>query len=216
LFGTIIITFFESNYFLIYISILIGLIKTDNEYTINFIHQTSGFFYTLLYRGVIYMSIDIIVIYSFSFLLLFISFIKNKQKTFKALIKAKNTFVKLMPVLLPLFLFIGILLTLITPELIAAIFGGENGIFGYAIALILGSITFMSPFVAYPLGAELIEKGASIPLVAGFLVTLMSVGLVYFSMESKMFNKKVTIYRNVVSFIGAIVVIIVVILVGVS
>lgn len=162
------------------------------------------------------MSIDIIIIYSLAFLLLLFSFLKDKKKTGKALIKAKNTFIKLMPVLLPLFLFIGILLTIITPEWIATIFGQESGIFGYIIALILGSITFMSPFVAYPLGAELINQGASIPLVAGFLVTLMSVGLVYFSMESKMFNKKVTIYRNLVSFIGAILVILVVILVGVS
>jgi hypothetical protein len=43
----------------------------------------------------------------------------------------------------------------------------------------------------------------------------MSVGLVYFAMESKMFNKKVAIYRNIVSFIGAILVILVVMLVGV-
>ena len=161
------------------------------------------------------MTIDTIIIYSLTFVLLVLSFIKNKQKTKKALIKAKNTFIKLMPVLLPLFLFIGIILTLVTPEFISQTMGEESGIFGYFIGLFLGSITFMSPFVAYPLGSDLIAQGASVPIVAGFLVTLMSVGLVYFAMESKMFNKKVAIYRNLVSFIGAILVILVVILVGV-
>ena len=161
------------------------------------------------------MTIDTIIIYSLAMLLLIISILKDKQKTKKALIKAKNTFIKLMPVLLPLFLFIGIILTLITPEFISKTMGEESGIFGYIIGLFLGSITFMSPFVAYPLGNDLIEQGASVPIVAGFLVTLMSVGLVYFAMESKLFNKKVAIYRNLVSFIGAILVILVVLLVGV-
>jgi uncharacterized membrane protein YraQ (UPF0718 family) len=161
------------------------------------------------------MTIDTIIIYSLAILLLIVSLIKDKQKTKKALIKAKNTFVKLMPVLLPLFLFIGIILTLITPDFISRTMGEESGLFGYIIGLLLGSVTFMSPFVAYPLGSDLIEQGASVPIVAGFLVTLMSVGLVYFAMESKLFNKKVAIYRNLVSFIGAILVILVVLLVGV-
>lgn len=161
------------------------------------------------------MTIDTIIIYSLAILLLIVSLIKDKQKTKKALIKAKNTFVKLMPVLLPLFLFIGIILTLITPDFISRTMGEESGLFGYIIGLLLGSVTFMSPFVAYPLGSDLIAQGASVPIVAGFLVTLMSVGLVYFAMESKLFNKKVAIYRNLVSFIGAILVILVVLLVGV-
>ena len=48
------------------------------------------------------------------------------------------------------------------------------------------------------------------PQVAGFLVTLMSVGFVYLAMESKLFSKKAAILRNVVSIIGAIGVILVV------
>ena len=76
--------------------------------------------------------------------------------------------------------------------------------------LIVGSITFMPPFVAYPLGVELLENGAAYPQVAGFLVTLMSVGIVYFAAESKFFSKKAAILRNVVSFIGALIVIVIV------
>jgi hypothetical protein len=43
----------------------------------------------------------------------------------------------------------------------------------------------------------------------------MSVGLVYFAMESKLFNRKVAIYRNLVSFLGAILVVLVVLWLGV-
>lgn len=161
------------------------------------------------------MPIDTIIIYSLALVLLGVSFLKDRKKTVMALKKAKKTFLKLMPVLLPLFLFVGILLTLVTPEFITRLFGAESGLVGYLLALVIGSITFMSPFVAYPLGQSLIDQGAAVPQVAAFLVTLMSVGLVYFAMESKLFNRKVAIYRNLVSFIGAILVVLVVLWLGV-
>jgi len=156
------------------------------------------------------MSIETYIIYGLAILLLVVSSIKDKNKTKKGLKKALKSFMKLMPVLIPLFLFVGILLTLITPSFISSILGENSGFLGYVIGMSIGSITFMSPFVAYPLGLELLENGAAYRQVAGLLVTLMSVGLVYFAMESKFFNKKAAIYRNVISFIGAILVVIVV------
>ncbi len=156
------------------------------------------------------MSLETIIIYGIGLLLLTISFIKDKQKTYLAIKKGFKKFKKIVPILLPLFLIVGIILTLITPVFISNILGEESGVLGYILGLTLGSITFMSPFIAYPLGAELIEQGAALPQIAGFLVTLMSVGLVYFAAESTYFNKKAAIYRNVISFIGAIVVVLVV------
>ncbi|QLY39964.1 permease [Hujiaoplasma nucleasis] len=146
------------------------------------------------------MSTETYIIYGLAIVLLLVSFFKDKEKTKKALIKAYKSFVKLMPVLIPLFLFVGILLAVITPSFISSILGEESGFLGYVIGMSIGSITFMSPFVAYP-------------QVAGFLVTLMSVGLVYFAMESKFFNKKAAIYRNIISFIGAILVVLVVVVI---
>jgi uncharacterized membrane protein YraQ (UPF0718 family) len=161
------------------------------------------------------MSVDTIIIYSLALILLGLSFVKDKQKSIQALKKARKTFMKLMPVLIPLFLFVGILLTLVTPAFISRLFGEDSGLIGYVLALVIGSITFMSPFVAYPLGQSLIDQGAAVPQVAAFLVTLMSVGLVYFAMETKLFNRKVAIYRNLVSFLGAILVVLVVLWLGV-
>ena len=125
------------------------------------------------------------IIYGLAIVLLLFSYSKDKQKTKKALKKAWMSFKKLMPLLLPLFLFIGILLALITPSFISGILGKNSGFLGYSIGMITGSITFMSPFVAYPLGKQLLENGAAYPQVAGFLVTLMSVGIVYFQVESR-------------------------------
>lgn len=156
------------------------------------------------------MSIEAIVIYSIAMILLIVSFFADKKKTLKGLKKGSKSFIKLMPVLLPLFLFIGILLAIVTPSFISTLLGEESGFLGIVLGLSIGSITFMPPFVAYPLGVELLENGGAYPQVAGFLVTVMSVGLVYYAVESKFFNKKAAIYRNLISFIGAIIVILIV------
>ncbi len=159
------------------------------------------------------MGIDLIITYIVTIVLLIMSFIVSKDKTIKGIKKGTKAFLKLMPILLPLFLFIGIMLAIVTPDFISSILGEESGFIGMLFALVVGSITFMPAFVSYPLGAQLIENGAGIAQVAAFLATLMSVGIVYYAAESKLFSKKAAIYRNVISFIGALLIILVVLVV---
>ncbi len=156
------------------------------------------------------MSIETYIIYGLAIVLIIVSSFKDLSKTKKGIKKGMKSFLKLLPVLLPLFLFIGILLAIVTPDFISSLLGEDSGIAGIILGLFLGSITFMPPFVAYPLGVELLSNGGAYPQVAGFLVTLMSVGLVYFAAESKFFSKKAAIYRNLISFVGAIIVILIV------
>ena len=156
------------------------------------------------------MSIETYVIYAIAMILLIISFIANKKKTKKGLIKSAKSFLKLLNIIIPLVLIIGILLAIISPELISSYLGEDSGIGGYLFAFIVGSITFLPAFVSYPLGAQLLEAGAGTAQVAGFLVTVMSVGIVYISAEIKYFSKKATIYRNLISLIGAVIVVLIV------
>lgn len=159
------------------------------------------------------MSIEAIIIYSLAILLTIVSFVVDKGKTIKGIKKGAKSFRKLLPTLIPLFLFVGILLAVITPAFISSLLGEESGLLGILLGLSVGSITFMPPFVAYPLGVELLDSGGAYPQVAGFLVTVMSVGLVYFAAEAKYFSKKAAIYRNAISFLGAILVILIVMVV---
>lgn len=156
------------------------------------------------------MSIETYVIYGITLILLTVSFILDKQKTIIGLKKGFKSFIKLMSILLPLILVIGILLVIISPDLISKALGEKSGMFGYLFAFVVGSITFLPAFISYPLGADLISAGAGVPQVAGFLVTVMSVGVVYISAEIKYFSVKATIYRNIVSLIGAIIVVLIV------
>ncbi|WP_105617707.1 permease [Vallitalea okinawensis] len=150
------------------------------------------------------MDISSLIMYVLAIILLIISFIKDRSKTKKAIKKGWMAFKKIVPVLVPLFLIVGIVLTVVTPDMIGSLLGEQSGFIGVLIGLVTGSIAFMPPFVTYPLGVELLDKGAGYPQVAALVTTLMAVGLVYWSAETKFFGTKSTILRNGLAFIASI------------
>jgi uncharacterized membrane protein YraQ (UPF0718 family) len=156
------------------------------------------------------MDISTLILYSTALILLVFSTIKSPNKTKKALYKGLMAFIKILPVLIPLFLIVGILLSIITPGMIKNVLGEDSGIFGIIIGMVTGSIAFMPPFVTYPLGAELLENGAGYAQVAAFVTTLMAVGFVYWTAEIKFFGKKAVVYRNGLAFVASAIVAVVI------
>ena len=77
---------------------------------------------------------------------------------------------------------------------------------GYVFGALIGSITLMPGFIAYPLCGFLIRNGVSYPIIAVFVTTLMMVGIVTIPIEKRYFGLKVTLLRNILSFIGAIII----------
>lgn len=152
------------------------------------------------------MNISTIILYAMATFFLVISLVKDRKKTVMGMKKGFMAFKKILPLLIPLFLIVGIVLTYVTPEMIRQILGEESGWIGTTLGLLLGSLAFMPPFVAFPLGAELIEKGAGFPQVAAFVTTLMGVGFVYLQAEIKFFGTGSTIRRNSLAFVAAIIV----------
>jgi uncharacterized membrane protein YraQ (UPF0718 family) len=149
------------------------------------------------------MDISIVVLYIISIGLLILSFFMDKQKTYLAIKKGWLSFKKIIPILIPLFLIVGFVLTLVTPNMIRILLGDESGILGVIAGLLVGSVAFMPPFVTFPLAAELLDQGAGFPQIAAFVTTLMGVGLVYWSAETKYFNTKSTILRNILAFVAS-------------
>lgn len=144
------------------------------------------------------------VIYLIAIIFLIVSFTKSRQKTKKALIKAWNSFKNILPLLLGVILLIGLMLAILDTKLISRIIGEKSGAFGVLLASIVGSITLIPGFIAFPTAALLLEGGAGYVQIAAFVQTLMMVGIVTLPMEIKYFNKKVAILRNVISFILSI------------
>lgn len=131
--------------------------------------------------------------------MLIFSFIKDKKKTKQALKKSYKVFLNLLPQLLSLFIIIGLILTFITPEAISKLIGESSGVIGSLIAAIIGSITLLPGFVAFPLAKNLLENGAGYSQIAVFISTLMMVGLATLPMEIKHFGVKVSVLRNLLA-----------------
>ena len=143
-------------------------------------------------------------IYLIATIFLIISFIKSRQKTKKALIKAWNSFKNILPLLLGVIFLVGLMLSILDTELISRIIGTKSGVLGVLLASVVGSVTLIPGFIAFPTAALLLEGGAGYIQIAAFVQTLMMVGIVTLPMEIKYFNKKVAALRNVLSFILSI------------
>lgn len=147
-----------------------------------------------------------IILYMLVFGLLILSFLKDKKKTEMALKKAWKAFENILPQFLSILIIIGIMLAILTPETISKLIGRQSGWLGMLMAAIVGSITLIPGFVAFPLASALLKSGAGYMQIAVFISTLMMVGIVTIPLEIKYFGKKVTILRNSMAFIFSFVV----------
>ena len=150
-----------------------------------------------------------IIIYVLALGMLLLSFLKDKQKTKIALKKAWKSFEYILPQFLSILIIIGILLAVLNPETIFQLIGQESGWLGIVIASIIGSVTLIPGFVAFPLAAALLKSGAGLTQLAVFISTLMMVGIVTIPVEIKFFGKKAAILRNALAFVFSYVVAIV-------
>jgi uncharacterized membrane protein YraQ (UPF0718 family) len=149
---------------------------------------------------------DTYILYGITVLLLIVSFFKDKKKTKMSLKKGWKAFENILPEFLVVLLLVGILLAVLNTEVISKLIGSGSGWFGVLLAAVVGSITLIPGFVAFPTAAMLLQGGAGYMQIGAFVSTLMMVGVVTMPVEMKYFGKKLTIYRNVLAFIFSFVV----------
>ena len=140
-------------------------------------------------------------IYIVTIMALGVSFFKSKEKTIKALKKAWKSFENILPQLISILLIIGFILSVLNANQISKLIGQESGWFGVFIASIIGSITLIPGFIAFPLASALLKNGAGYMQIGAFISTLMMVGIVTIPLEIKFFGKKAAILRNSLAFI---------------
>lgn len=134
------------------------------------------------------------------------SFVKSKDKTKLALKKAWKSFENILPQFLSILVIIGIILATLTPEQISRLVGSESGWLGVVVASVIGSITLIPGFIAFPLASALLKNGAGYMQIAAFISTLMMVGIVTIPLEMKYFGKKGALIRNIEAFIFSLLV----------
>lgn len=134
-----------------------------------------------------------------------VSFFKDREKTKKAIKIGYNSFIKLLPSMIPMMIGIGLILSILSPNTVSQLLGEKSGFLGTLIAMIIGSVAFMPSFVAFPLGANLLSHGAGYPQIAGFISSLMAVGFVSLGLEIKYLGKITALLRNVTALIASFV-----------
>ena len=142
-------------------------------------------------------------LYGLAIILLGISFFKDKKKTVLSLKRTWNIFINVLPQFIAILLFVGLLLALITPEIIQRIIGKESGLLGMLITSLIGAITLVPVLIAFPITAELLNNGAGITQIAVFISTLTMVGFITLPMEITYLGKKVAVFRNVLGYLFA-------------
>lgn len=145
-------------------------------------------------------------LYLITILLLIVSFYKDKQKTKKALKKAWKAFENILPEFLGVIMLVGMLLAVFNAEFISTIIGTQSGWFGVILSAVVGAITLIPGFVAFPTAAMLLENGAGYMQIGAFVSTLMMVGVVTYPVEIKYFGKSLTIARNILAFLFSFIV----------
>lgn len=115
-------------------------------------------------------------------------------------------FINLLPALITMLALVSVLFFTIPNETLISLIGAESGAKGWVIAASLGSVSLIPGFIAFPLCSILIGKGVAYSTISIFITTLMMVGIITLPVEAKFFGWKVSIVRNIMSFIAALLV----------
>jgi uncharacterized membrane protein YraQ (UPF0718 family) len=134
------------------------------------------------------------------------SLLFDRRRTWAGIRRGIRMFLGILPDLLVVLIAAAALLALTPESVIVRLLGKGSNLAGIAAAAIIGSIALVPGFIAFPLAAVLHQKGVSLDVIAVFITTLMMVGIVTLPIERKYFGWKIALYRNGLSFAGALVV----------
>lgn len=140
------------------------------------------------------------VMYAVTTLFLIFSYFRDRNKTKMALKKAWKSFENILPQLLGVLILVGLLLAVFDAERISKIIGNQSGWMGVIFSAVVGAITLIPGFVAFPTAALLLNNGAGYMQIGAFISALMMVGIVTAPIEIKYFGKRLTVMRNVLAF----------------
>jgi uncharacterized membrane protein YraQ (UPF0718 family) len=149
------------------------------------------------------MDIFTIVFWVLAVGLMAFSLIKGKDKTVKAMKRSKAMMGSMMGQIVAIIFLIGLVLAFVPTETIRTVLGGDTPLRSTLLGAAIGSVTLIPAFVAFPLIGSMISAGADIVPAVAFLTTLTMVGVVTFPLEQREFGRKFAISRNVLSFVLA-------------
>ena len=152
------------------------------------------------------LDIFTILFWIIAVILFVFSLVKSKETTVDAMKKSRRMMGSMIGEIVAIIFMIGLVLTFIPPETIKTVLGTSSTYISSFFSALVGSVTLIPAFVAFPLVGSLVDVGASIVPAVAFLTTLTMVGIVTFPLEKKEFGTKFAILRNLFSFGFAIII----------
>lgn len=125
--------------------------------------------------------------------------------------KTLNSFKQSVPILIGVLLMLSLVNTAVPKEFYSKVFTG-NKLVDPFIGALFGSIAAGNPITSYVIGGELKNQGVSMVAILAFILSWVTVGVVQLPAESLMLGKKFAIIRNLMSFLMAILIAILVVL----
>jgi len=132
----------------------------------------------------------VVIVNSFAFLCLIFALLKDSKRTREALAVALRSFLRILPAIFTIVIFIGLLMGFVPRETISQVVGKEAGLMGMPIVASLGAVLHIPSLISFPLAASLLERGASVTSVAVFVTTLTMIGMVTLPLEMKELGRK--------------------------
>jgi len=120
----------------------------------------------------------------------------------ESVFKAAKGIWQAFPMILGTILLISFINVLIPTSFYLKIF--QSNFLNPIIGSLIGSVSAGNPVTSYILGGEFLKQGVSLLAVTAFLIAWVTVGLIQFPAESIILGKKFAIIRNITSFILAI------------
>ncbi|MCM8762523.1 MAG: permease [Candidatus Omnitrophica bacterium] len=147
-----------------------------------------------------------VILFILTFVALIISLIADRKRTVTGIKKGLKMFFGVLPMILNVLILVSVFLYFVPKETLSNLLGKNSGVLGIGIAAVLGSVALIPMFITYPLAAILLKSGVSYQVIAVFITTMLMVGVLTLPVEIKYFGLKVGIVRNALSFIGALIV----------
>lgn len=143
---------------------------------------------------------DTLILYLLASICLVWSYVKNRQKTRMAMKKAFKAFENILPQFLVVLILVAMALAVLDTETISLVLGRNSGFWGVLAASLVGAVTLIPGFVAFPAAAALMQGGAGATQIAAFVSSLMMVGVVTLPLEIQFFGKRAAFLRNLLAY----------------
>lgn len=133
-----------------------------------------------------------------------VGFRKDAEKVRLSLLTARQTLMRMAPLLLSIFALIGLFNEFVPPSLVQQWLGAENKLLALLNGGLVGAVAIGPPVAAFPIAASFIEGGAWPPAAAAFIVSWVSVGVISLPVEAHVFGWRFALLRNSLTFVAAL------------